>query len=163
MRYSTTDRERIRIMTINTYKLFSVGQIQLKPVIGFRPLIYCIKCLFQINKNTTAKLIVVSWVTDWFGNLYRCMFIWALLPKAKLKWIKNVMIFKITIKCLKHSLFENVTKNRRDWYWPIVIFVLPRAFLKNWGNFCQFKFIGKNATEKRIINLGMKEVRKYAS
>ena len=27
----------------------------------------------------------------------------ALLPTAKLKWIKNVMRFKITIKAIKHS------------------------------------------------------------
>ena len=76
------------------------------------------------------------------------MISWALLHRAKLKWVKNVIIFKITIKALKHSLFKNFTRNRQGWYWPIVIFVLPRAFLKNWGN---FKFIRKNAAEKRIV------------
>ena len=65
-----------------------------------------------INKNATAKLIVVNWVTDWFSNLYQCMICRALLPKAKLIWIKNVTRFKIAIKALKHSLFKNFTKNR---------------------------------------------------
>ena len=77
------------------------------------------------------------------------MISWALLPRAKLMWGKNVIIFKITITALKQSLFKNFTKNRQDWFWPIVILVSPRAFLKNWGNFCQCKFIRTNAAEKR--------------
>ena len=34
--------------------------------------------------------------------------------KAKLKWIRNVLILKITIKALKHSFFKSFTKIGRS-------------------------------------------------
>ena len=105
--------------------------------------------LYLLLHNNSIK--IPQPITDWFGNLYQCMISWVLLPKAKSKWVKNVMIFKKTTKALKHGLSKNFTKNREDWYWPIVIFVLARAFLKNWSNFCQFKnlsFLGKMHREK---------------
>ena len=49
-----------------------------------------------------------------FSNLYQCMISWALLLKAKLKWIRNVLILKITIKALKHSFFKRFTKIGRS-------------------------------------------------
>ena len=39
------------------------------------------------------------------------------LPKAKLKWIKNVMRFKITIKALRHSTgFMNIVESGSSTY-----------------------------------------------
>ena len=58
LRYSTSDWDRIRFMAVYKYKFFSIGQIRLKPVIGFpshsvmiqfwekNGMISCIKCLF---------------------------------------------------------------------------------------------------------------------
>ena len=42
------------------------------------------------------------------------MISWALLLKAKLKWIRNVLILEITIKALKHSFFKSFTKIGRS-------------------------------------------------
>ena len=74
---------------------------------------------------------LVYWIsaTEW-SSWFKISSSWVLLPKAKLKWMKNMIIFKIMVEALKHSLFKNFTKNRQNWYRPIVIFVFLEPFFK---------------------------------
>ena len=34
---------------------------------------------------------------------------WILLPKDKLDWVNNVMVFKVTIKALPYCFFKKIT------------------------------------------------------
>ena len=61
--------------------------------------------------------------------------------------VSNAFSRSIKIPQLNIAFSKILLKmDRTDIGLLIFIFFLPRAFLKNWGNFCLFKFIGKNAS-----------------